>query len=449
MHKTEDISSYFFWFFIVFYLDPGGILIARIENSILRTVVFTVLYGIAFVIFLYKKRHGVFDNLKIPIIKPYIIIMLFWNLYYYIVYLWINNSQFEGFAKILTSHLDMILKTIIVIPIIYFATYSLKPFMKILVYSTILIGLAFILSVFTGVEIINTASAKRGLGNLHRYFMDGYGLIYFLIPITISFLLLRKIQMNVFLAGIIAVVIIFLTVMRREMVGIVESLTIISLLITYMYKSRLYKAIVKVINFKSMSIAIIAIVMLYVFSPKVIDSVVLLGENILNELGIGNSQENVRMQLNSSSKMGIMNSIRNNIYFGTGYISDWYTGAGGKNQLEGSDYVFLACIGMYGVVGLLIFLPFYFYILSVIRTVMKFVRNNINIIYNLKCSFWLPLVVILSAATEFLKNIIEYPNWFFPIGAITSSAKFFIFLGLLIGAYYNLKVRVDQVDSVV
>lgn len=448
MHKSEDIASSFFWFFIIFYLDPGGLLRSNIDSIVARNVIFTFFYAVAFLIFLYKRHIGVFSGIKIPLVRPYIIIMIIWNIYFYVVYLWINNDYYQGPIKILTGHLEMFLKSIIVIPIIYFSTLSLRPFIRILTFTTIIIALAYIFSVLTGISIIDIDIRSRNMGGIKRNLMYGYGIMYYMIPLALAVIFFKyKKQNKIIIGALLAVAVIFLTVMRRDMIGIVELLGITAFLVNYIQNKKFFQTLTKVMNFKTIAFSTLFVGMLFLVAPKVIDKSVVVVEDMLHLVGLGESKRKSSDQarLSFTQKKGIIEAINNNIYFGTGYIEDWYTGAGGKRGLEGSDYIFLACLGMYGVIGLLIFFPFYIYIIKLISTIIKFVKKNSEIIYSQKYVFWLPIIVIISSSAEFIKNIIEYPNWFYPIGAINTSPKYYIFLGLLLGGYYNLKLRVEKI----
>ena len=120
------------------------------------------------------------------------------------------------------------------------------------------------------------------------------------------------------------------------------------------------------------------------------------------------------------------------------------TGDGGDNKWEGSDYIFLAAFAMYGIVGLLFFLPFYFIAFKCTKILLKMMRSNYDIFLNYKIEFWIPMIVGIAASAEIIKNVIEYPNWFYPIGAISNSSKYFIFFALLIGVLNNIEMKIKK-----
>jgi len=159
-------------------------------------------------------------------------------------------------------------------------------------------------------------------------------------------------------------------------------------------------------------------------------------------LGENTSAKSDASRMSLTTNIAILNTIKDNFWGGTGYDENWFKGDGGKKQWEGSDYIFLASFAMYGVIGLLLFVPFYFLTVKIIISFLKLMRENLELIYEYKNIFMFPVIIGLATAAEFIKNIIEYPNWFYPIGALTPSAKYFIYFGLLLGSYYFLQKKI-------
>ena len=100
---------------------------------------------------------------------------------------------------------------------------------------------------------------------------------------------------------------------------------------------------------------------------------------------------------------------------------------------------------MYGIVGVLIFLPFYVLVIKVIVSFVRLAKHYYRFFLQRQDAFLLMLIGIASSS-EFIKNFIEYPNWFYPIGTVPDRAKFFIYFGLLLGSYYGL-VKIVNVSE--
>ena len=436
------------WFLIVFYLDPGGFLYAYLPPlgitfvQLVFTVVLIVLYS-----YNLKKIH--YEVVRLPYIKAYLVIIILWNLYYFIVYYGVNNNEeYPGIFISILRNMVMIINSLIVLPIVFLSLYSLKSFLKILVISTFIIGMGFLLTVQTGLPFVPTWVGTRSqLENAYRTFLYGYGLMNFVIPIFIVVLYSRfKYEKTILISSIVVILMMFTTVFRRDIVGAVEHILIIALLISIIERKKILKSISKFINIRSVSIGMTLFISLRLFAPNYLETAEELFTNSLIELGLietRNSALKNDLRMSLTAKVGIINAISENFYFGTGYDVNWFKGDGGTQEWEGADYVFLGAFGMYGIVGLILFLPFYILSVKVIIGFVKTARDNFNEIENNKNLLY-PLVVGVAASSEIIKNILEYPNWYYPVGAIQDRGKYFIFLGLLIGSYYNFKIRLKK-----
>ena len=74
-----------------------------------------------------------------------------------------------------------------------------------------------------------------------------------------------------------------------------------------------------------------------------------------------------------------------NIFFGTGYINSWFSNREDlliEHDLEGGDYVFQSSLAMFGIIGILLFLPFYLYLYSYIFNFIKIIRRYRLVLFN-------------------------------------------------------------------
>jgi len=452
MKEKKSLSIYIFWIIVVFYLDPGGYLNSNLSPSG-RTIFSFVSLITVFLIFNFYYRNSKFNILSLEFIKGYILLMLIWMTYYFVIYYGYNNSEgFPGVFNMVLRNPNIFFKSLIVIPIAYFSTFSLNSFFRILIWSTIIIGLFFIVTTFTGINLMDTWRADRNMGSAKRSFMYGYGLINFVIPIAISIWFLKfKMNKKVLFAALMASVIIMITVYRRDMVGVIEYIVIISIIVNYIQKKFFLHSFSKYLNLKNIVIASIVLIMLSVYASNFLNSTTKLVMGTLGSIGLIENTEsvsrtdNARMSL--TAKVGIIKAIKDNFYTGTGFDPVWMTGDGGDDKWEGSDYIFLAAFAMYGIIGLLLFLPFYIISFNIIRSILKLIRSNNRLIYIYNHHLEIPVIIGIASAAEILKNMIEYPNWFSPIGAIDYSSKYFIFFGLLLGSYYNLQLKFKKLNS--
>lgn len=235
------------------------------------------------------------------------------------------------------------------------------------------------------------------------------------------------------------------------MVGVIEYVIILSFMVNYVQRKFVLNSITKYLNFKNIIIGSFLIIVLSVFASNLLETTSKLALGTLGSIGLieykegGGNTDKARMSL--VAQVGIVNAIKENFLIGTGFDSDWMTGDGGDKKWEGSDYIFLSAFAMYGIIGLIIFLPFYILSFKIIRRILLLIRLNKNAIYKYIDTVGIPIVVGMAACAELVKNMIEYPNWFAPIGAIDYSSKYYIFFGLLLGSYFNLKFKFKKINS--
>lgn len=438
-----------FWIIVLIHLDPGGFkhsYLSSTESTIVAVFEFILLL----VIFRYFYKNYNLNKLKFPFIKTYFVIILFWFVYYFLIFYGLNiRVEYPGFLVSLLRNFKFVFSAIIVLPIAYFTSFSVLDFLRYFVITSLIIGVAFLLSVFTPIDIIPTWSGTREAGgNLTRIFMYGYGIIFFIGPVFIAaFYLKSRMNLKVYISFGVLLAIVLLTIYRREMIALIEHLLIISFLIVFIQGKFILKSFSKILNVKTILILGFALFIIYVFVPGLLETGVRLTTDTLVDLGLIDAPdrrvEDVRLSL--SGKQGIISAFYNNFMLGTGFHPDWFSGDGGLNQWEGADYIFLASIAMYGIVGILLFFPFYLLVGAVIMTFLKLAKKYYKHFYKDKESFLL-LIVGIAASSEFIKNIIEYPNWFYPIGAVPDRGKYFIYFGLLLGSYYGLLMKVNNIN---
>jgi len=441
MKKDFDLITFLFWVGIVFYLDPGGFVSSSNEGNIDQTnsSVFDlgiIAFSIGCLILKYNSKENAL--IKEKFIQWYSIIIIIWAVYYFLWYYGLNSSVIVSPVKMIMRNKRMIGQILLVFPIAYFASINLVQFIKILIWTTIVIMIMYLLTVFFNIPLVDLVLYQRGFQfDLTRYYMKGFGLMFLSLPIAISMLTFGFKRDNLILiAGILIIVLIIIMISRRDMVGIIEYILIIAFFVNYIRRKKPFQFILQFINIKSLAYLTLVVLLGFLY-PNFYLVAKDIAENTFRTAILGETTkdrgEDVRMSL--TAQYGIVNAIKENFFLGTGYDPSWSTGDGGVKGFEGSDYIFLAAFGMYGLVGLLIFLPFYLITAKLIFRFLKLLRSNLNLININKEIFMYPVIIGLATSAEFVKNIIEYPNWFYPIGAISSSPKYFIYFGLLVGSY--------------
>ena len=123
----------------------------------------------------------------------------------------------------------------------------------------------------------------------------------------------------------------------------------------------------------------------------------------------------------------LQNLISENYIFGTGYDVRWRTLEGNKAGYEASDYPFLGAIAMYGIAGLLLFLPVYIVVIKSLRADIKYLRK-----YKFdRFSFEAFMVVLF--VVYFIFDFLQYINWFLPLSVILDE-KWYVFLAMYLAS---------------
>lgn len=446
--ENKSLISIIFWLSIIFFIDPGGYVSYYFHSYLFGLYYHYFWFFIAYFCFFLKfYQNNAFP--KLNYLRIYLLIIIIWLSYYFIWYYWLNNKYYPGFLPMVSRNSRMITQTFIVFPLVYFTMISLNSFIKIQTWVTILVISAFVFSIFSGIELVPIMHDYRGFINTNRHFMYGYGLIYFSLSLGIA-LLFSKFKANrlIYLASLLVIVLIFLTFLRRNIIGILEFVVIILFLINYIEGKKVFFFVRKLFSLRIITLTIITISIIVIFIPVVVDFI---NTTIETTYSIFETSKTIQgktdARLSLTKNFAIVQTIEQNMISGTGYNSDWMTGKGGVNKWEGADYIFLSAFAMYGLIGLILFIPFYFLVISIIVKLLKLLRSNIKIIYKFQKTFMFPTIVGVAASAEFIKNIIEYPNWFFPIGATPYSIRYFMYFGLLLGSYYYLRLNLKAIKN--
>jgi hypothetical protein len=255
----------------------------------------------------------------------------------------------------------------------------------------------------------------------------------------------------ILLAFVLVIGVILVTIYRRDMVSVLEYIFIISLVANYIQRRYIVQSFTKYINIRNVILSILIILFVSVYLPKVSNYSQDLISGTLGSVGLIDSDKVInssdKNRMSFTENEALISTLQEYFYDGTGFDRDWFTGDGGKNKWEGSDYIFLSSLAMYGLFGILLFLPFYIISIKTIRKLLLLIKNNRIHFLTLESKMALTVIVSIASASEIIKNILEYPNWFYPIGAIRDSGKYFIFFALLVGCYLSLYLKFNQLNE--
>ena len=433
-----------FWITLICIDNPGNIYSLLSINS--STAMKFTKYIILFVCFYFLfsiSKDLIIDKSRIYLmVKKFIILWLF---YYIIVYAIYNSNYNLNLLDFFAKHHKMIIGILIFFPVCSFASLDLLPFIRAQSFISILVCLLFIITVLTGIKIFDVLEFSRHYTDANRLIFKTGKIIYFSLPLGIAAFLLKmknnKFTNLLLVASILIISIILLSITRRWILAIIIHMFIISLLINYINNQGVLNSFRFFKNKKIILLSSVLFISFVVIKPQYIkatsDSIVNVYQNITGEII---HQSSAQERLSLTKKVSMVSTIKDNLFFGTGYDPRWFSNikSDKSNKWEGSDYIFLGAFGQFGIIGLLLFSPFYIFSLLVIKTGMKIIKSNKDIIYQNSNMFYFSIITFIACSSEIIKNLIEYPNWFAPIGASSSGYLFFIILGLLIGSYISI-----------
>ena len=430
MQSRKYILDYIFWILVVFYMDPGGMVSMFVNLRIFQSVS-TILILTIFLFCMDKNK--VQNFFKNKFVRGMTICFIAWFFYYMLVFL-LARDQYSS-----VSLLSKIVKTriyysswLLVIPIAYFISYRNQTiFFKVFSVSTIIIGLCIPLNIFAGIDLIILNDFSRGFVNVDRYMMGGYGLLEWGLYILFALLVLPQSGKNYtyFFISTICYLIYTISLTRRYFFYVLITAGISYLLSNYLFKNiSKYKSRFLIVGASFFLILYIAFNEYALSIPTTFSS---------QSINYGTASASLSLFSHSPT----VDLFQENIFFGTGYINEWYsnnTFSTLKVQtdfgLEGSDYVFLSSLAMFGLFGICLFIPFYLYLVKTILFGFKLIKNNFNNIDLNDKYLYMSVIFLISTGLFFIRHMITYPDWFAFIGPHGSFSKYYILLGILLGS---------------
>jgi len=432
-------SKYFldiiFWLGILFNLDPAGWFRLNFSNGRFTQVYFFIITMTVFFIKTSIQRKDLNNLLHDHWIKKYSRFLGIFLLYWLVIYCWLNTSLHEGNSLLpIFRTRRVIMELFLVYPVTYFTIRNSLLFLKLFYFSTIVILSLYFLSIITPLDIVKINTFNRGYTDSTRNLLFGYGLLPFgtFLGIVTYFIPIKKnkIMRRLIIAGLFVVIMWILTIVRREMIGVILSVFITIFLFHKLFKKK-YGLIIR----KALTYTIIIVVFLSFTFPSYIstvgDSLGTVYNTVFNKKK-SNDTDIKRVSLTANTF--ILNKIHEYPILGTGYYQKWYISEGDEEGYEGSDYIFLATLAQHGIVGLFFFFGFYVIVFKMIRSVFRRIKSNRKIILNNMNIFYPYIIIFLAMTVFYIRHLISFPNWFYPIGSIADSPKFFIAVGFMIGS---------------
>lgn len=440
---SSKVVDYIFWIVFIIFTNPGGILGALGETRggggmRVTDILFAVLF--ACFIIVHRKRNFQNDVNFTRIIK-YLLLFL---CYYLIVFTFFipvlkntpGHSPITAYIKARHGIIDIFL----VVMIYEFYLRSYMIFYKMLLYSSIIVLSLFVISVVTGVDILPIDRVNRKFIETKRLILTSYGLMPFLVPMGAVLLIFKFKFINyrklIYIGFSLMMITWILAIFRRHIFGAVIYIIVTLFLFNYLNK----KSLIPVGKF--FNIALYAIILAFIIKitfPEYADAGVAAVEETIYVMQHGESTTGKTDSRFGLGKTFIQDKISENYMVGTGFDNRWRTSDGDASGYEATDYPFLGAVAMYGVVGLLFFLPLYIMLLKSMLQDIKYLRIN-GFDYNSFDAYMMVLFIVY-----FMYDFMQYMNWFLPL-SVNSDVKWYVFVGMYFASrklFYTTKIRTE------
>ena len=443
----DTIISYFFWILLILYTNPGGVIEALkiyyiVGKVNLGDLLFILLSACYFII---PKEHTVYD-IEYLRVRKYLSIFLIYYLIAFIVAVPIlNGNQNYSLADSLIKSRYTVYAILLSIYIYEFFKRRWDIFLKIFLYSSIMILTLFILTVVTKINILPIGLVNRGFVNINRNLMVSEGMMPLLVPLGVVVLVfkIRIKYRGLILTAFALMSIVYLLELWRRNIAAIFILFILAA-IADAFISRRYIMILK--NGVKVIVLIASLsLMSYLIFPRYIEAAVIGIEEsfsvVENSRDI-RGQKDVRLTLD---RPFINEQFYQHPIFGTGFDNRWRTKGGDNQGYEAADYPFLAALAMFGIVGLAVFLPIYIIIVRILKLDFGYMRDN-----NIMIEKSLMYLFALSFMLYFTFDLIQYFNYFQAVSNSDFYYNWYIYLSLYLAArsmFYSNEFENEEINK--
>ena len=440
-----QVIDYVFWFLLIVWSNPGGILIALGEDKSksgidVQDYVVVLLLGCFIIIF-----HSL--KMRDRIFKKALKYLFIFGLYYFIIFGFFvpvlkENSNYTFFSFLIKSR-RTIYSLLFFVMIYSFYIRSYLIFYKTLVISSIIILSLFLFSFITGFEILPIERVNRGFVNIDRNFLASYGLMSLLIPMGAVLIVFKsdlKLKKLIIIGFVLMLLTFILSLTRRQIIAPFIYLFISLLVFNYLQRKELIpvRKIISILFFTILLGFFISLIL-----PKYAKASVAGIDQTIHIIQYGETTSGKKDTRMGLGKDFMQNLIINNLWFGTGYHKNWSGSEGDKLGYEPSDYPFLSAIAMTGLFGVLIFLPIYVIIIKSIIYDLGFLRRNSVNFQSLEFYFLIMFIIY------FIYHLLQYMNWFLPVSN-TKQSSWYIYFAMYLASrriFYNKYVNEKMVKG--
>lgn len=438
--------DYLFWFFVFFLTNTGGI-ITSLDLS-LRIASSIGFVGV-FVIFLHvTKGNGFKIVLRDPVFKKLLRVLFFWFAFYFIIWFLVINDDYTviSLKSRLIKARFFYLNWLLSIPAYYFIAYrGADLFLRLFLKISILITVLLLITQFLGINILSVNTFNRGYVDVNRISLAGSDFLQLGLYLLVTLLIIPAYFYSRFrkllICGAIAVLMIYvLSLTRRYYFYLIVAFFMGELISRYLFNKRI------LVKGKFLLVGLGAFMVLSIALPRYSQAI---QESVMTVFASDkDAYGTTKKRFELDGQVETVKLFQDNIWLGTGYMNEWYSNnedtVKTNYNIEGADYIFLSSAAMFGVVGLLLFLPFYYLLYNSIIRTFKSIKKHKQAVFNNR-SLVAPIILFMALSLFFLTHLISYPNWFHFIGP-AGSKEMYLYIGILFGviARINNVIKINQ-----
>jgi len=431
-----------FWIILILYSDPGGIQTALNVNEIgFQVNLNDILFVILSICYFFIPKKDYLNDRDFKRIRYAMLIFLF---YFFVIYGYLTPvlKSAEGYSFVFAIiKMRYALYCVQICLYIYvFFQRSASTFVKYYFISSVLILTIFLQSLFTGIEVLPIKIMSRGFIDVDRNLMLNYGLMPFLIPIGISFFVFRiKTRYRYYI--IIGFSLMFtawlVSLTRRHIFG-----TLIYLIIAVVLNNYFVRGSLNQIFRLTIRITTIIIILLMALRMTFPEYLVAGKDTIRETIYVLKYGETTTGEIDERLKFTrpfIVELIIKNPVLGTGFDNRWKNEEGDLEGYEASDYPFLGALAMFGILGILSFLPVYIMVIKILRKDIELLRR-----LTLKTS-GVYFLILYTGIIFFIFDLMKYMHYFSPI-SLSGATQFpwYAYLGLYMGARKVFRINLTN-----
>ena len=383
-------------------------------------------------------------------LKAFLIFAIYFITFYGGIIPYLHNDF--NYLLFLQKNRNFLYYIIILISVYIFTMRGLKYFYLTTLFLGLIILSAFLISIVTGLKIIPIDIFERySDSEMMRITILSWGLFQILFPLSfIIFLFSRKIKLNIkyrkliYLAGMLMVVTLLITLTRRNFISVPGAVLIILLLNSYIFRKSKILSFMKVLVPMSLIVLII-----YLTLPKYIDYIVSISEDTFLLITKGSDthgEEEYRVS-GTGDLLLTKKYIKDNLFFGTGYSYLYWGESDQATSPRGNEYALASDAAQevpiyniffsFGLAGFIIILILYSFLLRLFLRLFSLLKKHINLLKAYPYELLFAIFILYMIIDKFTFSIYTLGNDF-------TSTYNGIFIGIGFAVLQKVKIISSQ-----